>query len=68
MLILFRNHLLKYHPTLVVHLIKMAKLRRVMATTEQLQLSIRDLSQVSHAPTPPPHPSKCTVYYYHYCS
>jgi hypothetical protein len=52
----FRNHLSKYHPTLAVHLVKMAKLRRVIATTEQIQLSIRDLSQVSHTPSPS-HPS-----------
>ena len=31
---------------------KMAKLRRVIATTEQLQLSIRDLLQVSYPPLP----------------
>lgn len=43
----YRHHLCKYHPTLTVHLLKVAKLRRLIATTEQLELSIRDLSQVS---------------------
>lgn len=41
----YLSYLFRYHPACAVHLMKLGKLRQLIGSTEQLELSIKDLTQ-----------------------